>query len=477
MLLLSLEDYFFAYLQILCLVLLECQRDALRSLGILCRESSHKERARLFLKFSPFCLIHSQPMKTSMLPKKKKKTNLLTFDIPVRLLKNLVETLKDLTEASNWEFSTAGWEIQTMDVTHVSLGQLQINASFLPNYKCTRSVVLGVQHTSIHNLLRTIDDDWKLTLSCKDELRLKFHAESQPIGAKVVDYELKLIDIKQDRMEIPEEDISDSIHLEMTSAELKECCRDLKLLGAQNVMLDYQPKEGLLWKYRADTGEGSILSTAWATSKEALEPPAEDDQQEEQDKSDTSTGPPFRFFSAVGKRLADKDSSSKKGSPSRKKIKTDKHHGVRVISCKEKVIPMEFSLLHLSLFSKAASLCDKLILRLESRKPLCTEWPLFDVHNVKAGHVRFFLAPKHEDTDDEEEQETYPSSPNAVKVLQEIKEPSSIKEARRPPDATQEDMDALIEQEILGDMGKDLLPAKIIEDSSSTLVPSEPSEM
>lgn len=294
-----------------------------------------------------------------------------------------------------------------MDTTHVSMIQVQINSVFFgERYRCDKNVTLGLAHSSVDKILKTIEDGWKLTLCCDVDTQeyLDFHAESQPYGVKVVQYRLKLLEVKEQPMDIPEDQIADSVVLQMTSKEYKNCCNDLKNLQAERVELKYT-KEGLSWGYQTEVSAGSILCTAWTSQNKTKDPHLNNgvalDSKVEEDPKLQPVAPKKDLFSFFKRKHPEMDTPKQMSLPSdkttSKKQKTDSHYGVYVVSFKEEVEAMEFSLLHLQYFTSACGICEKMTLSLTTGIPLCITLPLFDTGNLQQGHVRFFLAPKIKD--------------------------------------------------------------------------------
>ena len=59
-------------------------------------------------------------------------------------LKKVLDALKDLISEACWNVNSAGFSLQSMDPSHVSLVQLNLRSDGFKIYRCDRNIAIGV---------------------------------------------------------------------------------------------------------------------------------------------------------------------------------------------------------------------------------------------------------------------------------------------------------------------------------------------
>jgi proliferating cell nuclear antigen len=59
------------------------------------------------------------------------------------LMKKVVDAVKDLVTDANFDCSSAGFQLQAMDNSHVSLVSMQLRADGFDHYRCDRNMSMG----------------------------------------------------------------------------------------------------------------------------------------------------------------------------------------------------------------------------------------------------------------------------------------------------------------------------------------------
>jgi len=112
-----------------------------------------------------------------------------------------------------------------MDNSHVALVSMLLKSEGFSPYRLDRNIALGINLTSLTKVLRCAQNEDILTLKAEDApdtLSLIFeNAENDRIS----EYELKLMDIDQEHLGIPETEYAAAIS--MPSVEFQRICRDL----------------------------------------------------------------------------------------------------------------------------------------------------------------------------------------------------------------------------------------------------------
>nr|CAG8540262.1 11634_t:CDS:2 [Entrophospora candida] len=146
------------------------------------------------------------------------------------MLKKLLEAIKELVTDANFDCSETGIALQAMDNSHVALVSLLLSNELFSTYRCDRGFSLGVNLTSLNKLLRCAGNDDTITLKADDNspetLAMAFSA---PTNDKLSEFELKLMDIDQEHLSIPET-VYDAI-VSLPSAEFQRVCRDMMVIG------------------------------------------------------------------------------------------------------------------------------------------------------------------------------------------------------------------------------------------------------
>ena len=144
------------------------------------------------------------------------------------LLKKLVEALKELVQHVNISCDHTGITIQSMDNSHVSLVGVSLRSEGFETYRVDRAMVLGINLGSMAKILKCAPNDAVITLSTNSEETLEFTFE-QPKSDTVAMYQLKLMDIEDAPMDVPE--IAHDARIDMPSVDFQKICRDMGSMG------------------------------------------------------------------------------------------------------------------------------------------------------------------------------------------------------------------------------------------------------
>lgn len=170
------------------------------------------------------------------------------------LLKKVVDAIKDLVQDCNFDCNDSGLALQAMDNSHVALVSMLLRADAFGPYRCDRNIALGINLGSLTKVLRACQPEDILTLKAEDApdvVNLTF--ESKNVD-RISEYDIKLMDIDQEHLGIPETEYSATINL--PAAEFQRICRDLSALS-ESVSIECT-KDGVSFKCQGDIGSGSI---------------------------------------------------------------------------------------------------------------------------------------------------------------------------------------------------------------------------
>ncbi|CEI99865.1 hypothetical protein G6F70_002093 [Rhizopus microsporus] len=175
-----------------------------------------------------------------------------------KLLKSLLEAVKELVTECNLECNDSGIALQAMDNSHVALVAMMLRSDGFDPYRCDRNLPLGINLTNLGKILKCARNDDIVTLKADDDgdaLSLVFESKDSD---KVSAYDLKLMDIDSEHLGIPE--TSYEAVVRMPSARFQEIVRDLSTLS-DSVTIECT-KDGIKFSADGEIGKGSITVKA-----------------------------------------------------------------------------------------------------------------------------------------------------------------------------------------------------------------------
>merc|ERR1712165_280940 len=150
-----------------------------------------------------------------------------------------------------------GLQVQSMDSSHVALVSLLLRESAFADFRCDRPTSLGMNVDSLAKILKMCGPS--------DSLKLKWQSGADTVGFqcesggddRIADFDLKLMQIESEHMEIPEQQYK--VIAKLPSAEFQRICRDLKEFG--ETMQVKASKEGITFSVQGDVGAGNVTLT------------------------------------------------------------------------------------------------------------------------------------------------------------------------------------------------------------------------
>jgi len=171
------------------------------------------------------------------------------------LLKKVVDAMKDLCKDVNFDCSEKGLQVQAMDSSHVALVSLILRESAFSEFKCDRAASLGMNIDSLAKVFKMCGSSDKLRLRYQNDTdHVTFVCESTEED-RIADFDLKLMEIESEHMEIPEQQYK--VIAKLPSAEFLKICRDLKEFG--ETMQINATKEGIRFTVQGDVGTGNVM--------------------------------------------------------------------------------------------------------------------------------------------------------------------------------------------------------------------------
>ncbi|KAI8988436.1 proliferating cell nuclear antigen [Mycotypha africana] len=271
-----------------------------------------------------------------------------------RLLKSLLDAVRELVTECNFDCNDTGIALQAMDNSHVALVSMLLRSDGFDPYRCDRNLPLGINLTNLGKILKCARNEDILTLKADDGgdvLSLVFESKEPIIAGrrtrshvsfysnciadseKISEYDLKLMDIDSEHLGIPETTY-DAV-VSMSSARFQEICRDLASLS-ETVTIECS-KDGIRFSADGEIGKGAVT---------------------------------LKANSAV-----------------------DNEEDATVIELQQSVV-MTFSIKYLVNFTKATPLAPRVSLNMSADVPLLIDYKLENL-----GYVRYYLAPKIEEAE------------------------------------------------------------------------------
>ncbi|CAG8578480.1 8637_t:CDS:2 [Paraglomus brasilianum] len=170
------------------------------------------------------------------------------------VLKKVLEAVKELVTDANFDCSETGISLQAMDNSHVALVSVLLKADGFDPYTCDRNIPLGVNLGSLNKILKCAGNEDTITLKVDDTgdtLNLLFESQNND---RFGEYELKLMDIDQEHLGIPETEYDAIVVL--SSGEFQRICRDLS--GISESVSISVTKEGVRFQAKGEVGTGNI---------------------------------------------------------------------------------------------------------------------------------------------------------------------------------------------------------------------------
>merc|ERR1712207_46537 len=155
----------------------------------------------------------------------------------------------------NFDCSEKGLQGQSMDSSHVALVSLMLRESAFSDFKCDRATSLGMNVDSLGKIFKMCGPTDSLKLRWQNDADVvSFQCESGE-DDRIADFELKLMQIESEHMEIPEQHYK--VVARLPSAEFQKICRDLKEFG--ETMQVKAGKDGITFSVQGDLGAGNVM--------------------------------------------------------------------------------------------------------------------------------------------------------------------------------------------------------------------------
>jgi proliferating cell nuclear antigen len=149
--------------------------------------------------------------------------------IQASAFKAVFEVLKDILNDVNIYFKADGLRIITLDTARSALVDMFLSAENFEEYSCPSDVIAGVNISNTFKLLKTItnNDIIHMAITNKEFIDITIQNENKKTVTK---FQLKLLDINEDQIELPE--IEMSVVTTMQSIDFQRICRDMNNIAS-----------------------------------------------------------------------------------------------------------------------------------------------------------------------------------------------------------------------------------------------------
>lgn len=144
--------------------------------------------------------------------------------IQASALKSVFEVLKDTINDVNIYFNEKGVHVLTLDTARVTLVHMELNAENFEEYVCPTEVVAGLNMANVYKLLKSVTQQDTLFVRIEGRDYMEIHIEN-PEKKSSTNFKLKLLDINEDKLEIPE--IHMNVVTTMPAVDFQRIARDM----------------------------------------------------------------------------------------------------------------------------------------------------------------------------------------------------------------------------------------------------------
>ena len=123
-----------------------------------------------------------------------------------RLLKTVLETVKDLMMVATLDCTEEGIQLQAMDNWHVSLLTVNIRADSFDKFRCDRTISVSVNLVKMYKIIRYLDSEDTLTIKVEDEAEAVTFTFEGPNRWKVSDCKLKVTKLDREHLLCSDQD-------------------------------------------------------------------------------------------------------------------------------------------------------------------------------------------------------------------------------------------------------------------------------
>ena len=171
------------------------------------------------------------------------------------VFKKIVEGLKELINNINLEASPEGLDLQAMDSAHVCLVCLKLNESGFADYRCDKSMNLGINLHDLSKVLKLAGNDDEMTIKSDANSSFLSISFENKKSEKSSEFQLNLINLEIDSLGIPSCEYPSCIT--MNSSEFFKMCKEISTVS-ETLNIKITDKSMALFQFEGKLGSGKI---------------------------------------------------------------------------------------------------------------------------------------------------------------------------------------------------------------------------
>lgn len=145
-------------------------------------------------------------------------------------IKSMFEVLQAILNDVNVIFTPQGVKVVALDTAKISLVSVFLDANNFEEYTFDREVIAGLNMSNVYKLLKTITVNDILKISLTNTDYMEFEIQNSVKKSKSM-FQLKLLDIDEDIIEIPNIDMN--IITTLQSIDFQRLCRDMSNISKE----------------------------------------------------------------------------------------------------------------------------------------------------------------------------------------------------------------------------------------------------
>lgn len=296
-------------------------------------------------------------------------------------IKKVINALKELIDHASWDLSEEGIQLQSMDSSHVALVQLQLEADNFDKYRCDDINHLGLNMDNLKKIFGAYTSG-SVSITCNQEPdSVNFIFEDERSN-KCQKYELRLMDLDIEQLGIPEQEYQATFT--MSSSEFTRIIKDMLMVGESCTI--GVTKGDVTFKAEGELGKAEVT----ITRDEGLDSKGSSkkkNKNKDKKKVKKETGE-----DGENEEMDDTQEESDNEESDNEEAPVDNLH----LDVKEN-IELSFATQYLKKFTAAGPLAQTVTVSLSEDVPMVIVYEMKDL-----GHLKYFLAPKIDDDDDDE---------------------------------------------------------------------------
>lgn len=153
---------------------------------------------------------------------------MFSAEIKAKTIKNIVDSVSDLSQSIVFNISDEGIGAQTMDSSHVSIAIVQLNVTAFTKFSTNKNYSIGINIINMSKILKFASVDSIMTLSLTNEDKMSIVLND---SSSKSEFEMGLMEIDTEFLEVPSMDYDCKIKMPCT--KFQKIFKDLAQMGEE----------------------------------------------------------------------------------------------------------------------------------------------------------------------------------------------------------------------------------------------------